>query len=177
MQADKDRVRLAPMTEEMYRAYFREYENDPDLLLPGQEYVRYEYSDEKVAKYVKRQKELGRIPLAVLYGEETVGEILIKNIENHESAEMSIALKNRKYKDRGIGTEAERLAVRYVFDRLDIRTLYADTVKSNKRSRHVLEKTGFAIIREDDDFVYYRIERLSDRTDGAPSGVPERSER
>ena len=34
------------MTAEMYRSYFREYENDPDLYMPGQEYVRYEYSSD-----------------------------------------------------------------------------------------------------------------------------------
>lgn len=41
-------VRLAPMTDEMYRLYFRDYENDPDLYMPGQEYVNYEYNEEKV---------------------------------------------------------------------------------------------------------------------------------
>ena len=30
-----DRIRLVPMTDEMYRRFFKEYENDPDLLRPG----------------------------------------------------------------------------------------------------------------------------------------------
>ena len=159
MQIEQDRIKLVPMTAEMYRSFFLDYENDPDVYLPGQAYVHYEYADEKVAKYVQRQTELKRIPLAVLYDNEIVGEIVIKNIEPHQCATMSIVLKNAQYKDHGIGTQAERLAVQYVFEALDIPTLYADTVRANGRSQHVLEKVGFTLVREDQDFKYYRIDK------------------
>ena len=159
MQVEQDRIKLVPMTAEIYRSYFMEYENDPDLYLPGQEYVHYEYSEEKVAKYIHRQDDLKRIPLAIMYDNEIVGEIIIKNIEQHTCATMSITLKNAQYKDHGIGTQAEQLAVRYVFDELDIPTLYADTIQTNVRSQHVLEKAGFTLIREDQDYKYYRIDR------------------
>ena len=154
-----DAVRLVPMTEEMYRSFFREYEFDPDLLLPGQAYVPYEYSDEKAERYVRRQRDLGRVTLAVMFGGEIAGEIVIKDIRPRESAAMGITMKNAGYKDRGIGTEAERLAVRYVFDELDIPVLLADVLKTNARSRHVLEKAGFAFVREEGDFLYYRADR------------------
>ena len=162
MRAAQDRIRLVPMTEEMYRSYFAGYENDPDLYLPGQAYVRYEYSEEKVGRYVRRQRDKNRIPLAIMYDDEIVGEIIIKNIEPHICATMGIALKNPGYKDRGIGTRAERLAVQYAFDVLGVSTLYADTIRSNARSQHVLEKVGFSFIREDKDFKYYRIEKSAD---------------
>ena len=58
MQIELGRVKLVLMTAEMYRSFFWEYENDPDINLPGQEYVHYEYAEEKVAKYVQRQKDL-----------------------------------------------------------------------------------------------------------------------
>ena len=159
MKVEQDRIKLVPMTAEMYRSYFRKYENDPDLYLPGQEYIPYEYSDEKVEKYIRRQQDLKRVTLAILYDDEIVGEIVIKDIEQHKSAAMSICLKNAQYKGSGIGTQAERLAVQYVFDHLDIPTLYADTIQTNTRSQHVLEKAGFSLIREDQDFKYYRIDR------------------
>ncbi len=159
MQIEQDRIVLVPMTAEKYHSFFLEYENDPDLYLPGQEYVRYEYSEEKVARYVQRQKDLRRIPLAILYDDEIVGEIIIKDIEPHKCATMGIVLKNSQYKHHGIGTQAERLAVQYVFDDLDIPTLYADTIQTNTRSQHVLEKVGFTLIREDRDYKYYRIDR------------------
>ena len=159
MPVENGSVRLIPMTDEMYRSYLSEYENDPDLFLPGQTYRPYEYSEEKAAQYVQRQRDLQRVPLAIMCGEEIVGEILIKNIESGVCATMGIALKNARFKDRGIGTLAERLAVRYVFDVLEIPTLYADTIRTNVRSQHVLEKVGFTLIREDPDFLYYRIDR------------------
>lgn len=159
MQIEQNRIRLVPMTTEMYHSYLIEYENDPDLCLPGQEYVHYEYSEEKAAKYIQRQQDLKRIPLAIMCDDEIVGEIIIKNIESLKSATMGIALKNAQYKNHGIGTQAERLAIQYVFDELDIPTLYADTIQTNVRSQHVLEKAGFTLIREDRDFKYYRIDR------------------
>ena len=156
---DQTKIRLIPMTDDMYRCYFKEYENDPDLFLQGQPYFSYTYSEEKVDKYVQRQRDLKRITLAIMYDDEIAGEIIIKNIEEHKCATMGITLKNPKYKDRGIGTEAEKQAIRYVFYELDIPTLYADTVRTNTRSQHVLEKVGFVFIREDKDFKYYRIDR------------------
>ena len=159
MQIEQNRITLAPMTAERYCSFFLNYENDPDMYLPGQQYIHYEYSEERVKKYVQRQKNLRRIPLAVLCGDEVVGEIIIKNIKPHHCATMGIVLKNDQYKNRGIGTQAERLVVQYVFDDLDIPTLYADTIQTNSRSQHVLEKVGFTFIREDRDFKYYRIDR------------------
>lgn len=152
-------ITLAPMTDEMYHCYLKEYDNDPDLYLPGQTYEHYVYSKERADRYIQRQKDLERIPLAILFGTEIVGEIVIKNIEPHKSAAFGIALKNRAYKDRGIGTRAERLLIRFAFDKLHIPTLYADTVRTNTRSQHILGKLGFTQIREDDSFIYYRLDR------------------
>lgn len=161
------KIGLLPMTDEMYHSYAREYDNDPDLYLPDQPYSHYEYSEERAERYLQRQKDLGRIMLAIMRGDEIVGELIIKNIKAGESAVMGLALKNAKYKDQGIGTAAEKLAIGFVFDELDIPTLFADTIRSNTRSQHVLEKVGFRSVGEDKDFKYYRIDR-PERTD-APS--------
>ena len=159
MSNEQDSISLVPMTDGMYHIFFREYENDPCLLLPGQEYVRYVYSEQKASAYAKRQHEPGRIPLAIMYEDEIAGEIIIKSIEPRKCATMSITLKNPGFTDRGIGTAAEKLAVRYVFEELDIPLLYADTLRSNTRSAHVPEKAGFILIREDKDYRYYRADR------------------
>ena len=133
-------VRLTAMTPEMYHRYFREYENDPDLYLDKDKYTAYTYSKEKVDQYIQRQVDLKRIPLAIMTGNEIVGEIIIKNIEEHKCATMGLSLKNARYKDRGIGTQAEKLAIQYVFRNLDIPTLYADSIQTNTRSQHVWKK-------------------------------------
>ena len=77
------KVRLILMTPEMYHRYFREYENDPDLYLDKSKFVPYSYSEEKVDRYIQRQADLKRIPLAIMADDEIVGEVIIKNIERH----------------------------------------------------------------------------------------------
>ena len=133
-------IYLLPMTAEMYHGYFKEYQNDLDLYIDKNSYTPYIYEEEKVNQYIQRQIDLKRKVFAIMHGDEAVGELVIKNIEERKCATMGIAMKNTAYKDRGFGTRAERLAIEYVFNELDIPVLYADSILSNKRSQHVLEK-------------------------------------
>ncbi|MCR5556874.1 MAG: GNAT family N-acetyltransferase [Butyrivibrio sp.] len=56
-------------------------------------------------------------------------------------------------------TRAEQLAIEYAFRELGMNAVNADAVKKNIRSQRVLEKVGFKLVNEDNDFRYYRIER------------------
>lgn len=152
-------VYLLPMTAEMYHEYFKEYQNDLDLYIDKSTYQAYTYEEEKVNRYIQRQIDLKRKVFAIMFNGEMVGEIVIKNIVERESATLGLAMKNTKYKDRGFGTKAEQLAIQYVFNELDIPVLYADSILSNTRSQHVLEKVGFKFIKEEGEFRYYRIDR------------------
>lgn len=152
-------VYLLPMTAEMYHEYFKEYQNDLDLYIDKSAYTPYTYEKEKVNRYIQRQFDLKRKVFAIMFNDEMVGEIVIKNIVERECATLGLAMKNSKYKDRGFGTKAEQPAIQYVFNELDIPVLYADSILSNTRSQHVLEKVGFKFIKEDGDFKYYRIDR------------------
>lgn len=49
MKIEEGGISLAPMTAGMYRSYLAEYENDPDLYLPGQAFLRYKFSEETKA--------------------------------------------------------------------------------------------------------------------------------
>lgn len=152
-------IRLVPMTPEMYHTFFREYQNDLDLYIDKGAYTPYIYEKEKVDRYIQRQIDLGRRAFAIMLGDEIVGELIIKNIVEHQCATLGLAMKDLQYKDKGYGTQAELLAIRYVFDQMDIPTLYADALLTNKRSQHVLEKVGFQEIKEEGNFKYYRIDR------------------
>lgn len=154
-----DEVYLLPMTPEMYHQYFKEYQNDLDLYMDKKSYTPYTYDEEKVNRYIQKQIDLKRKVFAIMLNDEIIGEIIIKNIEEQKSATLGIAMKNTKYKDRGFGTKAEQLAIKYVFNELNIPILYADSILSNKRSQHVLEKVGFKFIKEEGDFKYYCIQR------------------
>ena len=152
-------ITLKPMTAEMYHRYFREFENDPDLFFDRSKFVPYTYSPEAVDRYLQRQIEKGRINLAVLYGEEIIGEIVLKDVEPGKCATIGMCMKNDTWKNRGFGAQAQRLAIRYVFDELHIPTLYADALSTNLRSQHVMEKVGFVFTHADDMFRYYRIDK------------------
>ena len=155
----KSQVSLLPMTAEMYHEYFKEYQNDPDLYIDKAAWVEYIYDAEKVDRYIQRQKDLHRKTFAIMHNNEMVGELIIKNIEDGKCATLGIAMKSARYKDKGFGTQAELLAIDYVFHELNIPALYADSLITNTRSRHVLEKTGFQPVGEDENFCYYRIDR------------------
>ena len=66
---------------------------------------------------------------------------------------------NDAVKGKGYGTQAERLAVRYAFEKLGMKVIHADAILKNTRSQHVLEKVGFCFVGQDGAFKYYRMER------------------
>ena len=152
-------VTLKPMTAEMYHAFFQEYENDRDLYLDQAEYFEYIYDTAKVDAYIQKQIDLKRQTFAILCGKELVGELKICDIVDGQSAVLGITMKNGRYKDRGFGTRAEKLAVEYVFTQLNIPVLYADCILTNTRSQHVLEKVGFQFVSADEKRKYYQITR------------------
>ena len=154
-------ILLKPMTPEMYHEFFREYQNDMDLYLDKNEFFEYVYDKSKVDAYIQRQIDLKRLPFAIMLENDIVGELKIYDIEACKSATLGITMKNKNYKDRGFGTRAEQLAIEYVFYELDIPMLYADSVLTNTRSQHVLEKVGFRFIYEDEQRKHYKITRAN----------------
>lgn len=156
---EKQLIYLKPMSYEMYHKFFKEYENDMDLYLDKKDYYTYRYDKENVDRYIQKQVDLKRIPFAIMYGDEIVGELKLYNIETHTSAALGITMKNKEYKDRGFGTQAEKMAIDYVFHELDIPVLYADSILTNTRSQHVLEKVGFQLINQDEKRKHYKIVR------------------
>lgn len=152
-------ITLQPMTRVMYHTFFKEYENDPDLYLDKRDFCEYQYNPARVDAYAQRQLDLHRLPFAIMYGDEIVGELKLYDIIPHQSASLGITVKNKACKGRGFGTQAERLIIRYAFDVLDIPVLYADSVLTNTRSQHVLEKVGFRLISTDAQRKHYRVDR------------------
>ena len=101
----------------------------------------YQYSEERYDAYWQRQLDLGRVHLAVMLQDAPIGEVILKNIdEASRSCTMRIHLQNDRVKKRGYGTQAELLALQYAFHEMQMDTVYADTIKKNQRSQHVLVK-------------------------------------
>ena len=150
-------IPLKPMTPQMHHVFFREYRNDPDLYLNPADFYEYHYDEAKVDAYIQRQAVKKRLCFAIMAEDEIVGEVKLCDITPEASATLSITMKNAAFKDRGYGTQAEKLAVQYAFEVLNVPVVYADCILTNARSRHVLEKVGFSCIGQDEGKVYYKI--------------------
>ncbi|MDO5399848.1 MAG: GNAT family N-acetyltransferase [Eubacteriales bacterium] len=161
---ENSNIHLCKMTTVLAKEYFQNFTHDPDVFMDGQKFrVKFRvfvYSDSHAEQMVQRQEQLNRVYLAIMLYERPIGEIVLKKIHQPEnSCTLGIHLQNDSVKNKGYGTQAERLALRYVFEELGLKTVYADALRKNTRSQHVLQKVGFQKIQEDESFVFYRYDR------------------
>ena len=100
--------------------------------------------------------------MAVMLQDKPTEEIVLKNIDrDRKCCTVGITMVYDSYKGNGYGTEAERMALQYAFNELGVETVYADSLRRNLRSQHVLEKVGFAETGQDDAFIYYKCRKES----------------
>ena len=63
----------------------------------------------------------------------------------HRSAELQTRIGGRKYRNKGYGTEAIELLLKFGFEDLNLHRIYLHVLKDNERARKVYLKTGFII--------------------------------
>ena len=72
-----------------------------------------------------------------------VGEVVLNELDaNNNSCSFRIAL-GALGQDRGLGTEATRLVLRYAFERVGLHRISLEVYAFNPRARRVYEKVGF----------------------------------
>ena len=83
---------------------------------------------------------------AIVYDNEVVGSIGVFRQDNihNRTAEMGYYI-DENYWGKGIGTQAVKLAVEYVFANSDIVRIYAEPFAENIGSCRILEKNGFVL--------------------------------
>ncbi len=153
-------IELKKLTRELCHELYKDWSNDASIYMDMSLFKPYSYDVASVDRYFDSKNEPSRIMFAIMLDGKPIGELQLKQI-NQEKAEctLSIHMQNDTVKEKGYGTQAERLAVKYAFDELGMVAVNADTIVKNTRSQHVLEKVGFHFIGEDGTFKYYRIER------------------
>lgn len=147
-------VSLELYTKERCHEFWSEYIADYDMLE-----ANYVYDKENVDKYYETKiTDKSRRLFAICHNGKTVGEIQLKHIDlENKCCTMSIHFSSDIYKNRGWGTEAEQIIIKYAFEELGINIIYADVVHRNKRSQHVLKKNGFIHICDDEFLKYYKL--------------------
>lgn len=153
-------IELKKMTRELCHELYKGWSNDASIYMDMSLFKPYSYNKASVDRYFDSKNEPSRIIFAIMLDGKPIGELQLKQIDL-EKAEctLSIHMQNDAVKDKGYGTQAEQLAVKYAFDELGMVAVNADTIMKNTRSQHVLEKVGFHLIGEDGTFKYYSIER------------------
>lgn len=149
-----EKIVLAPYTIERCHAFYKDYVADPAMT-----YDEYTYDKDKVDNYYQsRVLDASRLFFAICLNDKIIGEIQLKEIDKEkECATIGIHLNNDSSKGKGYGTEAQRLLIVYAINTLGFKTIYADAVHRNQRSRHILQKLGFEYLGDDDTLSYYKL--------------------
>jgi len=148
------KVILTPFTKELWHEFYKDYVPDPMM-----DTNPYTYNFEKGEEnYYLKTNDNTRLYFTIMCEGKIVGQIYLKNINNDDkSAEISIALSQNSFKNKGAGTEASLLLIGYALNSLGFEKLAATSVLRNARSQHVLEKIGFKYTHEDEKFKHYEI--------------------
>jgi RimJ/RimL family protein N-acetyltransferase len=100
-----------------------------------------------------------------------IGFVALHTIEwNNATAMLSVGIGEPDYRDRGYGSEALRLVLRYAFEELNLFRVGLDVIAANDRAVHVYEKLGFqhegimrrAVHREDRRYDVFHMGILRD---------------
>ncbi|MBZ9687421.1 GNAT family N-acetyltransferase [Clostridium estertheticum] len=144
-----DKICLRTFTREEYHEYWKSYVADsimdPDLYVYDKKRVDigYDSISEKESWYP-------RVGIFLPTGT-PIGELSLKRI-NHEKSqcELGIVLVNGNYNGLGYGTEAVELAIDYVFNTLELKFIYADTMGSNFKMQSIFGKFGFEFVNREE---------------------------
>ncbi|MBO8139736.1 MAG: GNAT family N-acetyltransferase [Thermosipho sp. (in: Bacteria)] len=75
-----------------------------------------------------------------------VGSTGLNNIDwINRQAEFGIGIFDKNYWNKGLGTEATKLVLKYAFEYLNLNRVYLKTYEYNKRAIRVYEKCGFLL--------------------------------
>ncbi len=158
-------VELRQMTRELMYELYSGFEFDPAMFLDLDLYEKcrgHVFDKAEIdARFDKRAGDASYMSFAVMLEGRVIGEVVLKHID-HESkqCELGVHLISDSVKNKGYGTEAERLAIEYAFSELGMDTVLADSIVKNARSQHILHKLGFELLYEKDGFRYYKLEKV-----------------
>ncbi|MEU4336369.1 GNAT family N-acetyltransferase [Micromonospora lupini] len=146
-----ERLRLRRLTTADVDAIV-ELDSDPEVmrfLTGGVATPRATVRDEQVPRLLaqyERHPGLGRWAALDRAGGDFLGWFALDPSEDGTEAELGYRLRRSTW-GRGLATEGSRALVRYAFDTVGVRRVWAQTMAVNERSRRVLVKAGLRHVR------------------------------
>jgi RimJ/RimL family protein N-acetyltransferase len=96
--------------------------------------------------YATRAKHTDRLDLSIIdrASGRWAGEVVLNNLDRaNRSCGFRILLGSAEFRDRGLGTEASRLALAHAFERVGVHRVELQVYTFNPRAKHVYDKLGF----------------------------------
>lgn len=118
------------------------------------------FSAKKLTEWIEKDQEKDPRPfygftIRILKSNRMVGFVgLDANTYPHGDAFVGIGIGERDFWDKGYGTEAMRLILRFAFRELNLRRVSLDTFEYNPRAIRSYEKAGFVHEGRARDFLY-----------------------
>ena len=113
---------------------------DPAAIADTEQTPVYQYNKKAVNKFYDKHITQGKIHFAIMLYNKIIGDIYLKDLNLElESSNIGIHIVNDQYKGKEYGTQAERILLSYIFNKLKMKTVYAQTLIKNERSTHVLK--------------------------------------
>lgn len=145
-------VYLRPLQREDMVSFYESAKDEEIRYMTG---TRATFTMEQLyAHYEKIAKDDSRHDFAICLVEDDrlIGELSIMDIEpENQKAGFRIALNNKKDFNKGYGTEAVQLALKFVFEELKLNRLQLEVYSHNIRGIKAYEKAGFkreGVLRE-----------------------------
>ena len=107
------------------------------------------YTDVRMEEFIKSVNSQ-KVPTDIVFGIE-VGGTLVGTTGIHRinwtsrNAYFAIAIFRKEYWNRGIGTEATKLMLKYAFEYLNLHKILLEVYEYNERAIRVYEKVGFRV--------------------------------
>jgi RimJ/RimL family protein N-acetyltransferase len=96
--------------------------------------------------YATRAVHADRLDLSIIdrASGQWAGEVVLNNLDTaNRSCGFRILLRSAEFRDRGLGTEASRLALAHAFEVVGVHRVELQVYAFNPRAKHVYDKLGF----------------------------------
>ena len=146
-QVYKGSVKLIALKEKHFPLFYRWW-NDKALRRLTADSTK-KLSDETVDKYLRKHLAGNKMfDFIIVVGKKPIGHVLIQDKQRKKHFELYIAIGEKNYWGRGIGSVALRRAIRWFFRRFPReKAIYLEVLASNRHAIECYDFVGFKRVR------------------------------
>ena len=135
--------------DKKHTKYVIKWRNNPEIL--SQFLNQEKLTEKKQNNFLKNYQALNRIDFILIdkFTREPCGSFYLTNLFS-EKPEIGKLIGNKKIRGRGIAYKATRVLLKFAFEELKMKNIYAITKSDNIANIHLNKKLGFTVISEEE---------------------------